>query len=165
MSINRQRGPKPKPIEDRFWPKVDKNGPVPAYRPDFGPCWLWTAKTTRGYGKIGHGSRIDGTEGHLSAHRVSYEIHRGPIPDGLEIDHLCRVRKCVNPDHLEPVTHIENIRRGETGQATAVRQRAKTHCPKGHPYSGSNLVVETNGSRGCRTCRNERTRLWARGER
>jgi len=141
---NNRTGPNPKSPE-RFWSKVDKNGPVPAYRPDLGQCWVWTAGTSKGYGKFWDGRRSQ-------AHRFSYEMHRGAIPDGLDLDHLCRVRNCVNPDHLEPVTRAENIRRGETGKLVGARQRAKTHCPRGHPYSGPNLFVETSGARACKAC-------------
>lgn len=92
------------------------------------------------------------------AHRVAYEIHVGPIPDGLEIDHLCRVRCCVNPDHLEPVTHRENMRRSPSWNSVGRRQKAKTHCPKGHPYSGYNLIVTKSGCRFCRKCQNSHKR-------
>lgn len=91
--------------EDRFWAKVDKcrDG-----------CWVWTAKgTPAGYGQF----RVDGVD--VYAHRFSYELHVGPIPDGLQIDHLCRVTSCVNPAHLEPVTGAENLRRGREARAAA----------------------------------------------
>lgn len=85
-------------IEARFWAKVDKTE----------TCWLWTAAIRRrsGYGVFSHQART------MLAHRFAYELLVGPIPDGLVIDHLCRVRHCVNPDHLEPVTQRENLRRG-----------------------------------------------------
>ncbi len=121
-------------FEERFWAKVEKTP----------TCWLWRAgKDHLGYGQI----RRDGS--HAKAHRVAYDLLVGPIPDGLELDHLCRVRNCVNPAHLEPVTHAENVRRGLSGQ----RQRAKTHCPAGHPYDAENTYVAPRGDRGCRACR------------
>ena len=78
------------------------------------------------------------------AHRVAYELQVGPIPVGLQLDHLCRVRSCVNPAHLEPVTSAENTRRG--------LRAMKTHCPQGHPYAGENLLIRPTGQRRCRTC-------------
>lgn len=126
-------------FEDRFWAKVSPE-------PNSG-CWLWTGLCNpKGYGRI----MVDGR--HQLAHRVSYEMHVGPIQEDLEMDHLCRVRCCVNPAHLEAVTHAENSRRGEAG----INQRAKTHCPQGHPYSGENLYTSPNGRRECRTCWRER---------
>ena len=95
--------------EDRFWVKVDKNGPVPAARPDLGPCWLWTGtKLPKGYGSFYY---LAGRRAY--AHRFAYELLVGPIPaDRPQIDHLCRVTSCVNPTHLEPVTNRENTLRG-----------------------------------------------------
>lgn len=90
---------------------------------------------------------------------MSHELHKGPIPEGLVIDHLCRNRGCVNPDHLEAVTQRENILRGEGLAAANAR---KTHCPKGHPYSGENLyVVPSSGRRQCRICADARRALSA----
>ncbi len=107
-------------------------------------CWLWIdALTSGGYGQL----RWDGLV--LYAHRVSFELFRGPIPDGLELDHLCRVRCCVNPYHLEPVTGIENTRRGLAGEP----QRARTHCPHGHEYTPENTYrVPGKVNRFCRSC-------------
>lgn len=97
-------------------------------------CWLWNRSIDRhGYGRFNR----------ELAHRRLYELYVGPIPDGLHIDHLCRVRHCVRPDHLEPVTQAENNRR-----AAAVR----THCPHGHPLSGDNLRTRNDGNRGCKAC-------------
>jgi hypothetical protein len=107
-------------------------------------CWIWTASTTpAGYGKV----RINGQLRY--AHRVAYERHMGPIPEGLELDHLCRVRRCVNPAHLEPVTHRENMLRGE---GVGSRCAAVTHCPQGHPYDEANTHRTTTGRRKCRAC-------------
>lgn len=142
-------GPKPKPIADRFWPKVDLNGPIPEARPDLGPCWIWTAsRTSSGYGQLacrpGPPQR---------AHRIAYVLIVGPIPEGLELDHVCRVRACVNPAHLEPVTNIENIMRGESVPA---RNARKTECAHGHPFDAENTRTRERGgrrrSRECRTC-------------
>jgi len=89
------------------------------------------------------------------AHRVLYEWTVGPVPAGLELDHLCRVRRCVRPSHLEPVSRRENLLRGVTIPAAHV---AKTHCPAGHPYVGANLELRPRGYRVCRTCHRERSR-------
>lgn len=131
--------------EARFWSYV-----VP--EPNTG-CWLWSGcLDDSGYGRWSQGG-----ETNTVVHRWSYEHHVGPIPDGLEADHLCRVRSCVNPSHLEPVTKYENMVRGES---FAARHARKTHCPKGHPYSGENLKVNAAGSRVCRECRNEINRRY-----
>ncbi|MGI9502698.1 MAG: HNH endonuclease [Geminicoccaceae bacterium] len=87
------------------------------------------------------------------AHRVSYEALVSAIPEGLELDHLCRVRCCVNPIHLEPVTTRTNNLRGN---GIAAMNALKTHCPRGHPYSGEHLYVCSRGHRHCRTCGRER---------
>lgn len=126
----------PRTAEDRFWIKV-------ACASD-DDCWTWLAgKSPDGYGKFW----FDGRDGY--AHRYAYGLLIGPIPAGLEIDHLCRNRACVNPTHLEPVTTKENLHRGET---LAARQIALTHCPSDHPYSGDNLRITPEGERICRRC-------------
>jgi hypothetical protein len=103
-------------------------------------CWLWLGVLNRGgYGMVKH------LGVYRMAHRESFLKHRGPIPGGLELDHLCRTRACVNPDHLEPVTHKENIRRGSRAMVT--------HCPSGHPYSPDNTYRDARGSRFCRSCK------------
>ena len=137
-----------RPTLERFLAKL---------RPAPGGCWEWVgARVPDGYGQLWDGSRL------VSAHRWSYEFHVGDVPDGLQLDHLCRNRWCVNPWHLEPVTSGENTRRGRTDLMGAAHQLAKTHCPAGHPYDEANTYVAPRGDRQCRTCmylRNRSRRL------
>lgn len=115
------------------------------------PCWIWIGaiKTKTGYGSFGWKHRSQT----ISAHRASYLLHVGEIPNGFHIDHLCRVRSCVNPAHLEPVSCSENLRRGEVGHYLRDKQLAKTHCPAGHPYSEENTYTAPGTiSRSCRIC-------------
>jgi hypothetical protein len=117
-------------------------------------CWNWTgAKMKGGYGAVTF-SR-NGEKQTKLVHRVAYEMRRGPIPDGMTIDHLCRNPGCLNPDHLEAVTMAENIRRGTQGQY----QRAKTHCRRGHAYTPENTLI-VRGGRNCKTCARAATRRW-----
>jgi hypothetical protein len=135
-----------KPLVDRFWEKVDKNGPIPEYRPELGPCWIWTAyKSNEGYGQISGERR---KPRHIYVHRFSYELLNGPILEGLTLDHLCRVRCCVNPGHLEPVTNRENILRGTAPSANQSRQ---THCVNGHLFDDKNTYL-IKGHRICKLC-------------
>jgi hypothetical protein len=107
-------------------------------------CWNWTgAVTNNGYGRF----KLKGKT--VVAHRAAYELLRAPIVAGLSLDHLCRNRLCVNPDHLEPVSMRTNVLRGETITA---RNAAKTHCNHGHSLSGENLFVRKDGRRRCRAC-------------
>lgn len=113
-------------------------------------CWEWTAAVqSNGYGRVWYNGKVQ------YAHRVMYERNVGTIKEGMDLDHLCRNRKCVNPDHLEQVTRSENLKRGETGENIAEPLRKKTHCPKGHPYSGDNLRLY-GGRRHCRACARNR---------
>lgn len=132
------------PATERFARKITP--------PNESGCVLWQAATNRGgYGIFrGHGRAV-------LAHRFAWEQANGPVPDGLQLDHLCRVRHCVNPDHLEVVTLLENYRRGNSGK----HQAAKTHCPHGHAYDETN-TYRLNGHRHCRSCMNERSRAWYR---
>lgn len=133
--------------------------------PDTG-CWVWKGAPTKsgGYGQLGV-REPDGTYKMVRAHRWSYEHFVGPIPKGLELDHTCCVapcpggrcahRLCVNPAHLEPVTHAENVGRGNVGS----NSRAKTHCPQGHPYDEVNTYRTSAGKRMCRRCSRDRMRV------
>ena len=134
-------------IKDRFWRKVKKL--------ETG-CWEWQGSIiTSGYGHFWDGSRW------WVAHRFAYEkIYNYPIPKGLEIDHLCRNKICVNPAHLDVVTRSENTKRGLLPSIVGARQRGKTHCPYGHPYDEVNTYAFPNGRRGCRTCMRKSTQNW-----
>ena len=130
------------PASVRFWEKV--------WREHESGCWLWQGTlAANGYGVL----RVDGKN--VKAHRFSYELLRGPIPEGATIDHLCRVRSCVNPDHLEAVSFAENCLRGEGLPAQNFR---KTHCQRGHEFTPENTSVDRYGHRECITCRRERAR-------
>ena len=118
-----------------------------------GDCWQWNAFIDAyGYGRFSVGGRM------RLAHRAAYEGLVGPIPAGLDIDHLCRNRACVNPDHLEPVTRSENLSRSPL----MARGQDKTHCPLGHGYTPENTRITTQGARACRTCERARNREKAR---
>lgn len=120
------------PIADRFWAKVDR------WDPDH--CWLWTGgRATTGYGTFMIRKNPIHTVAY--AHRMAYTLVVGPIPPGLTIDHLCRVRACVNPKHMEPVTLAENISRA-----------TRYVCRHGHEFTPENTYVRPNGYRMCRVC-------------
>ena len=129
------------PLVERFWEKVNKAG----------ECWVWLgSKTKNGYGQIWNNGKVE------YAHRVSFEIHKGDIPSGLEIDHLCENPSCVNPDHLETVTHSENIKRAV--HRINYANKRKTHCKHGHALEGDNLRSGQRGKRQCRECARRRDR-------
>lgn len=117
-------------------------------------CLFWMGGLNKaGYGRYGQ----------RQAHTLAYELAIGPIPEGKEPDHLCMVKSCIAPWHLEPVTHGENLRRSPTGILTRLgeMEAAKTHCPQGHPYDEENTFVRSRGSRECRTCMRERSRKYS----
>lgn len=115
---------------------------------DNGNCWLWAGHVSKsGYGYLS--AKVDGKWKNLRAHRVMYEAYKGEIPEGLVLDHLCRITQCVNPDHLEPVTQMVNTLRGLSWSG---RNKRKTHCPQGHPYEGKHLTIKYDGARACLTC-------------
>lgn len=127
------------PFPQRFWGKVNKNGPVPLHRPELGSCWSWTAAVDR----QGYGRAVDSNGTTQLAHRISYRLMGGEIPAAMpHLDHLCRNTACVNPDHLEPVTQAENNRRISLA----------THCGRGHRLSEDNAYRRPGGTRECRTC-------------
>lgn len=124
-------------LADRFWEKVEKTD----------TCWLWRAsKSSNGYGRI----NLDDGEG--IAHRVAYELAIGPIPEGHQIHHVCRVKDCVNPDHLKAVAPVDHA-----------QEHLRTHCPRGHEYTPENTYLSVSSKTGwqsrlCRTCVRKRQR-------
>jgi HNH endonuclease len=146
-------------LPERFWKKVNKNGPVPELRPELGPCWLHGGTPERATGYV----RCEINRVRDYVHRFVYRAFVAPIPDGEEIDHQCHNadpscpsdasclhRRCANPSHLEAVTHHENMSRSPNNIAT--KNRLKTHCPHGHPYDQANTLVTPHGGRACRAC-------------
>lgn len=136
----------PRPSElDRVLERIDRDGLL--------GCWLWTgSKSTHGYGLFRRGEQT------IQAHRAVYELLVGPIPDGLDLDHLCRVRLCVNPAHLEPVTRQENVLR-----SLPFRRDTRTaFCAAGHPRTPENVYLRRDrpSGRNCRPCALEATRQW-----
>lgn len=151
-----------------FWDRVDKDGPIPAGCPERGPCWPWLGRIDP---RTGYADRISINGEREYPHRIVYRAFIGPIPElppddpdfRLEIDHLChsthptcregtrcRHRRCVNPDHLELVTHGENT----------ARRPPVDECPQGHPYSEANTHITASGGRACRTCNADRQRAF-----
>ena len=133
-------------LDTRLWSQIDKDGPIPAHRPELGPCWVWTGQlNNKGYGLV----CVEGRK--RAVHIVVYEIEIGPVPKGLELDHLCRNTACCRPGaHTEPVTHAENQRRA--GEAL-------THCRRaGHLYTPENTYRSPRGERRCRECGRDRDR-------
>lgn len=132
-------------ITDEFWSKVDVKSED--------ECWKYLgSKLPNGYGQFW----FEEIRQPITAHRVAYELMIGKIPEGYQIDHLCRNRLCVNPKHLEAVTCQTNLLRGNTD---AAKNASQTHCPQGHSYSGKNLYISPRGERICRICRNMKPEL------
>ncbi|MFB6955450.1 HNH endonuclease signature motif containing protein [Streptomyces sp. NPDC056309] len=133
-------------MDERFWRKVNAQS----------ICWIWTgAKSGGGYGHLSRRGKF------IAAHRYAWEMLVGPIPEGLDLDHLCRVRACVNPDHLEPVTRRENLRRGAGRLRPPEARDRKKECPRGHPYDAENTyIAPSDGSQKCRECSRASVRQW-----
>ena len=153
------RRPSANPTEDQFLGKLRVAGPGL----DGTPCVEWTGRVgAKGYGHF-YPSR---TDKYVAAHRWSYEHFVGPIPAGLEMDHLCFNRRCVAPHHLEPVTHDENMRRRAlaNNKVQASRPRrgdwSSPTCSKGHPWTESTTHINPQGFRICRVCRRDYAREW-----
>jgi hypothetical protein len=128
----------------RIFARVNFNGPVPEHDPSLGNCWVCIRSVKpNGYASITYKGKT------ANVHRLAFVMLVGDIPDGLELDHLCRNRACIRPYHLEPVTRLENQVRGEGFVAMHVR---KTHCKNGHAFSTENTYVH-RGHRYCRACR------------
>ena len=153
-------------VEEKFWANINKNGPVPAHRPELSSCWVWMlGHYANGYGIV-YGSGEGDAHTQYRTHRVAYELCVGPIPEGLEIDHLCLNHGCCNPDHLEAVTHAENGQRAwDTG--CQPERLPLTHCRRGHEMTPENSYFRKDCLRGeCRECRKmagERHRLRRKG--
>jgi hypothetical protein len=123
--------------EQRFWRRIELD--------EITYCWNWTGAKSHGYGTF----RLRAVRKMGRVHVWAYKKYIGPIPEGLELDHLCRNPGCANPWHTEPVTSRINVLRG---QGTSAINARKTHCNRGHPLSGENLIVARSGKRRCRTC-------------
>lgn len=131
------------PIEERFWRYIERDAKT--------GCWLWTGALSLGYGQISD-PVAPGKSKPVRAYALSYRMHKGDVPAGLELDHLCRNRRCCNPDHLEPVTHQENMRRSPI---VGRHPNPPTTCKNGHPFSAHN-----GKHRICHTCLRDATRRY-----
>ena len=132
-----------RPLHERVWDRVSPE-------PNSG-CWMWLGSTAgpMGYGQIQKSTALTDKRENVYTHRVMYERYKGAIPPNMTIDHKCRNVLCCNPDHLEVVTRGENVLRGNS--LSGLNKR-KTHCKRGHPLEGTNLIINSRGERQCRIC-------------
>lgn len=149
----------PQPLEEKFWAKVDKRGPD--------ECWPWLAPLDRGYGKMS--TKVDGRWRTVKAHRVSYEIHFGEVPDGAVLDHVCHDprtcdggencphRSCVNPTHVQPVGNGVN---NSAERMSVYRPSSETHCKRNHEFTPENTGTQSNSFRYCKKCKSNRERSY-----
>lgn len=117
--------------------------------------WLWNGRVNeKGYGTTNYQRKA------IRVHQLSWMLANGPVPEGKELDHTCRIRRCCAPTHLEPVTHLENVLRGDLHRVSALRYAEHTHCPEGHEYTKENTYADPSGNRRCRICKREKQRIW-----
>lgn len=138
------------PIEERFWSKVVKKD----------GCWKWVGAKSQGYGYIQIGGRKDKV---IRAHRLSYMLEHGEIPDGHIVRHKCDNPECCNPEHLEIGTMLDNSQ--DMVKRRRHKSHSQTHCKNGHKYNEKNTVIGSRGNRECRVCKNERARIATRKKR
>jgi len=135
-----------------FFSRVDVGEP--------GACWEWQGpRDRRGYGRDMRRA-TSSLAGSGLAHRIAFFLRHGGFTPETELDHTCSNPACVNPDHLEEVSHAENVRRGRAGEVNAARQRALTRCKRGHPFSSENTYTDHRGHRGCRQCTRDHHRRY-----
>lgn len=147
----------PEPAPTRFWSKVNKNGPV---HPVLGTaCWLWTAALTSGYGTF-----APTREKMVYAHRYSWALANGSIPDGQEVLHRCDVKPCVNDAHLFLGTQTDNMADMDAKGRRRAKKKADS-CRNGHGYTWANTILLNDGGRRCRSCQNRSQKLSARRRR
>jgi hypothetical protein len=154
MTVPTKRRPEPREATVERWLARVRKEPN-------GGCWLWPGSLdSKGYAHTGYS--IDGKTYDARLHQLFYTRFAGPVGEGLELDHLCRVRACCNPDHLEAVSHQENTRRGEAGglrnRGPVWENSQKSHCKNGHPFDEANTYRTKNGNRRCRACNREEKR-------
>lgn len=134
-------------IPERIWDKIVRI-------PESG-CWVWVGSISgRGYGEVWwKGSKA-------FIHVLMHKLFVGDVPTGFEVDHLCKVRCCCNPNHLEAVTHAENVKRSSAWHHVVKKHKEATHCQRGHPWTKENTYIEPNGKRRCLECKRQRMKNW-----